>query len=281
MGKRQLGDQTMAPQMTADIKAMAWSAIGVAAAAVGLAGYAILGGDDEPTGTGQGYWSSVTGASPTPSASAAPSASGYAPPEEWTEPERWAVLPRGARIDSNGNTVGFPHTTEGAVAMLATANNTEVKPGWSMVDERLSIYDSYMVSEDKSPENAEKIERDAVRVDREIRREMGLPKKGDLPPGAYLRNHVLGFQVVEESPDEVSIWLLSRATEKAGAIEREKGSYTRALLAVRWDAGDWKLSGAAIRRAMTEVRGKARPEIVAPGDAAFNEAGWTAIREAS
>lgn len=107
---------------------------------------------------------------------------------------------------------------------------------------------------------------------------MGLPAGSDLPPGAYVRTTVIGFKIVSQSPEEVSAWLLSRVTMKAGETQAETGSYMRSLVAVRWE-GDWKSSTAAYTRALAlDVK---RPEIVAPGDAAFNQSAWTAIREAS
>ncbi|MFE5974359.1 hypothetical protein ACFQ64_19625 [Streptomyces sp. NPDC056460] len=86
---------------------------------------------------------------------------------------------------------------------------------------------------------------------------------------------------MSSAPDEVAVWVLGRVVQKNGETEREKGSYTRTLLAVQWQDGDWKLTGPATMRAMKATEGKPKPEIVAPGDAEYNAAGWTAIREAS
>ncbi|MEU2237267.1 hypothetical protein [Streptomyces vietnamensis] len=55
------------------------------------------------------------------------SSTAYEAPDDWTEPERWTALPRGSRRDEEGSEVGFPHTAEGGVAMLATANTTSIE----------------------------------------------------------------------------------------------------------------------------------------------------------
>ena len=65
-------------------------------------------------------------------------------------------------------------------------------------------------------------------------------------------------------------------------LESAVGPRTTVQSPLRWaEDGDWKLSSAATVRASEQVQGKARPQMAAPGDAAFNSAGWTAIREAS
>ncbi|MEU2237268.1 hypothetical protein [Streptomyces vietnamensis] len=102
-----------------------------------------------------------------------------------------------------------------------------------------------------------------------------------LPPGAYVRTHVVGYQVIHESGDEVGVWLLSRVVQKNGEMAKESGGYTRTLMGATWQDGDWKMTGRAILHAVKAVEGKPKPAMVASGDAEFNEAGWTAIREAS
>ncbi|MEV5774236.1 hypothetical protein AB0L49_23750 [Streptomyces antimycoticus] len=248
----------------------------VAAAVLALTGYAALSGDDD---------SAASGKDGKDKASASPSDSGpgYNPPDQWSEPKKWAALPRGRKTDDHGNEVGFPHTTNGAVAMLAASNQTEVKGGRSMVDERMAQYDSYLSATDQSPENKEKIKAEAVQTDASMRKKMGIRGTGDLPSGAYMRSTTVGFKVIESSQDEVSVYLLSRVTMKAGEIEKEQGSRARNILGAEWDdkAKDWKLSTAASVRAGQQAQSEEPPAIVAPGDAKFNAAGWTAIRQAS
>ncbi|MDX2692196.1 hypothetical protein [Streptomyces ipomoeae] len=253
-----------------------WAA-GIAAAAVlALTGYAMFGGGDDSSSEGKGGAS----ASPSASGSASPSAT-YQAPQDWTEPERWVALPRGERTDANGNEVGFPHTTEGAVAMLSASGTTNAEGNRTLVDEQLGVYESYVLPSEKSAEVAERVELNGLQADKNLRRRMGLRPGSDLPSGAYARSYTVGYKIIKESPDEVSAWFLSRVVQKNGETAKESSSYTRTLLGAEWNNGDWKISGAATSRALQLTKGKARPDMVAPGDEAFNSAGWTAIREAS
>ncbi|GAA3380705.1 hypothetical protein GCM10020367_69060 [Streptomyces sannanensis] len=245
------------------------AALVLVAAVLALTGYAMLSGDDFTPDSGK------AGASAT--ATASPSA-GYAPPPDWTEPDRWAALPRGERTDARGMEVGFPRTTEGAVAMMAASNSTRLEGAYDNHQAQLRLFDSYLIAADRTETNREAVELAGIEADKQVRRTLGLPTGSDLPPGAYVRTHVVGFKVISQSPTEVSAWLLSRVTMKAGETQRETGSYMRSVVAVQWD-GDWKTSLAAYTRAMTA--GTPQPEIVAPGDPAFNSSAWTAIREAS
>ncbi|MDX3343794.1 hypothetical protein V5N34_36615 [Streptomyces baarnensis] len=238
-----------------------------------LTGYAALfSGDDEPSRTSDRPAAAATDASPAPT---------YGTPPDWTEPERWAALPRAARTDVQGNEVGFPQTAEGAVAMLVAANTTEVKAGHSHVDVQHGVYGSYLIPGDRTEENKGKIERAAAESDTKVRRSMGLPENDDLPPGAYSRNHVVGFRVIDASPSEVTVWLLSRATVRTGETGKEEGAYTSLLAAAEWSDGDWWLSAASTENAIRHHGREQHPAIAAPGDAAFNTARWTAIRAAS
>lgn len=248
-----------------------WVAGGLLATVLVLTGYMAFSGDDEETGPpGPSGGSASAAASPSP----APS---YTRPEEWTEPDRWAALPRGQRTDTHGSQVGYPKSTEGAVSMMAAANSISIDSDRDAVDEQLRIYRSYVAEGDQSDEGAEKIELDAVQTDKMLRKELGLPVGEPMPAGAYMRNTVVGYQVIKESDDAVSVWLLTRVVQKAGETAKERATYTRSLSGAAWTDGDWKLSGKAFADADTSDE----PAIVAPGDADFNAAGWVAIREAS
>ncbi|WP_260149039.1 hypothetical protein [Streptomyces sp. PanSC9] len=205
----------------------------------------------------------------------------FSVPDDWTEPDRWVVLPRGERTDKYGSPVGFPHDLKGAVAMFRAVQGTDITEQKNVVDEHLRLFNSYMSAEDRSADNAERVELGAMRTDKEIHRQMGVKPGGPLPLGAYVRTTVVGFKVIKSSPDEVSAWLLSRVAQKAGEGRKEEVSYTGRLMASRWEAGDWKMSTKAALAALREPSGQSAPKGAAPGDKAFNAAGWTAIREAS
>ncbi|MFI1285142.1 hypothetical protein ACH4U5_31030 [Streptomyces sp. NPDC020858] len=252
-----------------------WAA-GVALAAVlVLTAYSFLAGDDGGADT-----PAKGGASPSASSPASPAPT-YAVPDDWTEPERWTALPRGQRTDDRGSQTGFPHTVEGAAAMAAAANTTRIEGEKSAVDEQLRIYHSYMGKGDHSAENAKKVEQAAQQTDQTLTQEMGVSSGQPLPSGAYVRAHVVGYKVIKKSDNEVSVWLLGRVVQKNGETKKEESSYTRTLLGVQWQDGDWKMTADATRRAQQDIAGQAQPPMVAPGDEEFNSGGWTAIREAS
>ncbi|WP_371606828.1 hypothetical protein OG725_36890 (plasmid) [Streptomyces sp. NBC_01213] len=251
---------------------LGWTTGGITVVVLVLTGYAVFSGDDKPSPTSDRPAATATDAVPAPT---------YDAPSDWTEPERWAALPRGARTDDQDNERGFPQTPEGAVAMLVAANTTEVKAGHSHIDVQHGVYESYLLPGDRTEENKNKIERAAAESDTKVRRSMGVPEDEDLPPGAYSRNHVVGFRVIESSPSEVTVWLLSRATVRPGETEKEEGAYTSLLAAAEWSGDDWWLSAASTENALRHHGRDQHPSIAAPGDAAFNTARWTAIRAAS
>ncbi|MFF7873096.1 hypothetical protein ACFZDM_02480 [Streptomyces californicus] len=255
--------------------------VGAALAAVfALTGCATVNGDGG--GGGDSGGGAVPGKAGSPSsASADPEPSGYAQPEDWTDPQRWAALPRGKRTDERGSEVEFPHTTEGAVAMAVASNQTAMEGENTTVDEQLRLYHAYVSERDQSPEVAERVEKHALDTDKMLAQDMGIAAGDPLPPGAYVRTTVVGFKVIKKSSHEVGVWVLARVVQKKGEIEREDSSYTRTLIGVEWQDGDWKLSTGVTRQAQQDVQGQTEPKMVAPGDAEFNAVGWTAIREAS
>ncbi|WP_331720629.1 hypothetical protein OG851_42570 (plasmid) [Streptomyces sp. NBC_00161] len=253
-----------------------WAAGVTLAAVLALTAYSLLAGND-----GGGSDTPAKGAASPSASSPASPAPTYAPPADWTEPERWTALPRGQRTDERGSQVGFPHTVEGAVAMLAAANTTDIEGGRSTVDEQMRIYHSYAGKADQSAQAAERVKAAAQQTDKTLAQEMGVSEGQPLPAGAYVRAHVIGYKVIKKSDGEVSVWLLDRVVQKNGETQKEEGSYTRTLLAAQWQDGDWKMTADAIRQAQKDTAGQAQPPIVAPGDEEFNNGGWTAIRSAS
>lgn len=258
---------------TTNNKALLWGVGGVTAVVLALTGYAAFSGDEEaPQGKGGDHAGASPSKKPEPD---------YSAPSEWTEPRRWAALPRGKRTDSHGNEVGFPHTEQGAVAMLAASSNTEITADQSAEEENVGIYDSYISQADRSTQNETAVRENAEQLNEEMRNQLRLAPDGALPDGAYSRSHVIGFKVIKASGGKVSAWMLSKVTARAGETAAERSSYTRSLVGARWEAGDWKLSSAVTAAAAQATQGQAKPKMAAPGDPAFNSAGWTAIREAS
>ncbi|MEV6179949.1 hypothetical protein [Streptomyces sp. NPDC052015] len=255
-----------------------WLAGAALVAVLALTGYAALSGSDDDGSDAAGKGGATPSVSGSATASPAPA---YTQPEDWTEPARWVALPRGTRTDKYGSQVGYPHTTEGAMGMLVHTTSGSVEPGQSTVDVQMRIYRSYMSAEDQSDETAERVEQKAQETDKRLRQQMGVPSNGrDLPPGSYVRTTVIGYKIIEASDDQVGAWLLAQVATKKGELEKETIEYIRLVMGARWESGDWKLSTKASVDA-SQQGGSDKPGLATPGDAKFNEIGWTAIREAS
>ncbi|KJS61959.1 hypothetical protein [Streptomyces rubellomurinus] len=256
---------------------MLWGAAGILAAVVGLTGYAAVqqGADDDASHPG-------TSASPPPSATAATTTaapvpvSTYSAPPSWEEPDRWLAAPRGTRT-VGGREVGFPHTMEGAVGMLVASSAVDIEGATTTVDEHLASYTTYTAVGDQTPAREQRVRQGAAKADARARATMGAPDSGPLPAGAWMRSHLVGFKIVQARPDAVTAHLLLRNGQKAGETARESVFYTVGIVGVVWRDDDWKFDTAG---GASPPAGSV-PEIAAPGDAAFNTQGWTAIRQAS
>jgi hypothetical protein len=260
--------------MTRMNRTLTWTVAGAAAVAGALTVYSALTGDHHAHGSLPAAHKG-SGGTPSAAASAIPT---YTMPSDWTEPTRWAALPRGKRT-RHGREVGFPHTTNGAVGMLAAASATSAEGDHTTADEHLAIFDTYMVSADQTKANRAKVKVGAEREYAQLESSMGLPTSEPLPPGAYVRTSLVGFKVIEASRSTVSAYLLTDVARKAGETAKEQSTYTVGVLAVRWQDGDWRISSTA-SAAAAQATGDG-PAVAAPGDAAFNSAGWVAIRQAS
>ncbi|MFE4973351.1 hypothetical protein ACFRAR_14705 [Kitasatospora sp. NPDC056651] len=251
-----------------------WGAGAMLAAVVGLTGYTILSHDDRPT-TPQ-----PAAAPPSPSAVSATTVpvpvSTYSLPATWTEPDHWLAVPRGAGALS-GLEVAFPHTTAGAIGMLVACSGFDVEGSRTLVDEELTFYRTYTAAADRSADREQRIRQGAAKTDARARAAMSLPETGPLPAGAWMRSSMVGFKLVQAEPDAVTAHLLLRNARKSGGSSPESVVYVVGTVGVVWREGDWRLdpSGGASPAPATV------PEIAAPGDAAFNAQGWTAIRQAS
>lgn len=247
---------------------------GAAAVIIALTAYAAVSGDDSDATTGRASSSSSASASASPGRPVPT----YTAPDDWTEPQQWISLQRGTTTDPSGNRVGFPHTTTGAASLLAAANTTNVEGGRTAAAQQLAVYRSYVSPDDQSSAAETRVREHGEQTDQRLRARIGY--SSTMPSGTYMRTHIVGIKIVQESPNEVTAWLLGRATLKTSSATPEDGSYTRTLAVARWAGNDWKLSAQGTARALQQQLGTA-PGIVAPGDAAFNQAGWAAIRQAS
>jgi hypothetical protein len=239
---------------------------------LGLTAVALRGGGEDSTPV-----SAKDGTKPSATGSAIP---GYAAPPDWTDPGDWVALPKASSTDAHGSPVGYPHSVEGAVAAAAATQTTSVEGETSNSDEQKRIYLSYVAAADQDPDKAEKLAQKTAEGDRQLAQDSGVQPGQPLPPGAYLRSRVVGFKIISKSADQVTMWLLIRGVQKTGETAQEKGHYARVSTGLQWVDGDWKLTGTSMRVSNQDT-GETPPQIAAPGDTAFNAAGWTAIREAS
>ncbi|MET9399318.1 hypothetical protein [Kitasatospora sp. NPDC002965] len=265
-------------------RGLVWGA-GIALAAVAtLTAYSALTGNDDHNNPSASQSESASPASPgtfSPGTSTPQAAPSYTAPGSWTEPLRWLALPRGTKNGADGTQTGWPDTTDGAVALLVAASTTNMQGSHGMVDQQMAIYNNYLAAADQSPANAEKIKASAAKTDANSRSDLGLPASGPLPSGAFVRANVVGFRIIESSPSEVTAYLLTKVSQKAGETAPLKDSYVVSVLGASWQDTDWKLSTKASAHAVAQTQGQQQPAIASPGDVAFNDAGWTAIRQAS
>ncbi|MET8540254.1 hypothetical protein ABZW03_06310 [Kitasatospora sp. NPDC004799] len=256
---------------------MLWGSSALLAAVLGLTGYAALADHDDVPAT---HHASTTSASSPPVATAAPQpAPTYSVPPTWTEPERWLAASRGARKAANGRETGFPNTVDGAVGMMVAASAMRVEGSATLADQQLAVYSTYMVPAEQSSTAETKVRQGAERADAATRRALGLPESGPLPGGAFMRTVMIGFKPIQVAPGRVTAYVLMNVTDKGGETAPEKAVYSVGVLGAVWQDGDWKLSGQAVKDSAPQPDRK--PPIAAPGDAAFNAAGWTAVRQAS
>ncbi|MEV7028059.1 hypothetical protein [Kitasatospora sp. NPDC093558] len=250
------------------------------AAVLGLTAYAALtGGDHRTPAAIQGSQPSTpVPSSPEPSASAKPVPM-YSAPSTWTEPARWIAVPRGSRKAVTGREVGFPNTAEGAIGMMVAASGINVEGTTTLPEQQLAVALTYMAQEDQSSSAQERVQQGAQRTEAAARTSLGLPSSGPLPRGAFMRTTMIAFKPILVTATQVTTYVLMRVTDKAGELQEEQTIYTTGILGAAWLDGDWKLSGQAIKSAAAQAGQK--PAIAAPGDAAFNTEGWTAIRQAS
>ncbi|WP_369185364.1 hypothetical protein [Streptomyces sp. Y1] len=244
---------------------------------LGLTGYAALVGDDG--GPAPQRHDTVSSQAPPTATTAPQPAPTYSAPPTWTEPQQWLAAPRGVRKAANGREIGFPDTTEGAIGMMVAASAIDVEGSTTLADQQLEVYSVYLVPADQSPTAEAKVRQGAERTDAATREALGLPGTGPLPSGASMRSTMIGVKPIRVTPTQVAAYVLMTVIDKGGEMVPAKTVYSMGILAAVWQDGDWKLSGQAIKDSAAQAGQK--PAIAAPGDAAFNTAGWTAIRQAS
>ncbi|MFG2821700.1 hypothetical protein ACGFX4_19995 [Kitasatospora sp. NPDC048365] len=205
----------------------------------------------------------------------------YTIPSTWTEPVRWSALPQGSGKAANGRPVGFPATTDGAMGMVLAASSIRMSGTRSLTDEHLALYDAYMPRSDRSPDRELKVRQNAAQAEAGYRKSLELPSTGPLPSGVFVQADMVGFRIIKTTPDEVLAYVVTRLSLRPGELKPESLAYQVGALGVSWRDGDWKFSISSAEHLKEQLGNSPLPAIAAPGDAAFNTLGWTAIRQAS
>ncbi|OII64306.1 hypothetical protein BJP40_00100 [Streptomyces sp. CC53] len=206
----------------------------------------------------------ATTPAPAPTAStAAPTSAPTLPPDDgpYVAPAQYVALPDGAeRVGELP--VKFPHTPEGAVAMLVASSRN----AWSFDPAKLKAgVLTYATARYRDAMSAS-VE-DGVRGNREF---AGVPATGPIPPGAALNAWPIGVKWTAVDSNAVDALILLRVTSSAGEGAQPKTTLVVLPARAVWESGDWKGD---------PTDPKPLPDPVDIGTAKFNEDGWKAIQE--
>lgn len=203
-------------------------------------------------------------AAPPEQTTAAPEPTTTLPADDgdYVAPARYVKLPNG-RGDANGLPVKFPHTPEGATAMLvASARNA-----WSFdaATVRAGIL-TYASAEYRDAMAASA--KDGAAGNREY---AGIPATGEIPAGASLTAWPIGVKWSSAGSDTVDAVILLRVTHTAKAGVEPTTTLVVSPARAVWESGDWKVQPTDPTQNI--------PDPVDLGTAEFNEDGWKAIQE--
>ena len=212
-----------------------------------------------------GNGSNNTGAAaPTPEqSSSAPSDPAVEDPDEgYVAPEQYVALPAAKSTGAKNLPTGFPHTPEGAVAMVVASSRN----AYTLDEAKLRAgLETYTVQQyrDVAVDAAD----DSIKY---TRQSIGLPETGTVPAGATLAAWPLGVKWTAKDADHVQVLILLKVTSSPGAGQQETTKLVTTSAETVWEDGDWK----------TQPNNPGKlPDPVDLGTSAFNTAGWKAIQE--
>ncbi|WP_189168035.1 hypothetical protein [Pilimelia anulata] len=151
----------------------------------------------------------------------------------------------------------FPHDRTGAVSAGIEF--------WSQLGSTLDPERARWIGEKIADPSWENAGDDFAEGPRNTRRDLGLPLSGALPQGASMTLGPVGWQVREESGDEVTVLVLAyvtTSTSQAG-VQQRLGVYPAKL---HWSGGDWRMRDGG--------NGDYTSLAVAPGTPQAAAAGW-------
>jgi hypothetical protein len=186
------------------------------------------------------------------------------PPSDYAAPDEWVQLPTGSGMEE-GLPVGFPQTSEGAVAMVVSSTRT----GWTWdVAQAESGARVYV--------NADEREDALAMVDgsvRAVREYVGIAQNGPIPEGAALNAAPIGVQWEELEDGSVRVSTLTRVTFTPGGGEPTTNHLHTTVNDAVWEDGDWQVHS---------VPAEVVQDVTDPADIGseeFNSLGWIAIQE--
>jgi hypothetical protein len=196
--------------------------------------------DEEPT------------APPSPAAASPPTAS-TSPNVQAKEPLR---LVRGGRT-VDGIQVEYPHTTAGAVSAAVEY--------WTQLGSTLDTDRARTIGDRIAVRSWKTAGDELAQGPANTRRQLGLPAKGDLPPGASVSLGPVAYQLRDSGDERTTVLLLAYliSTTPAVGTKSTVGVFPAPL---RWDDGDWRIepsTGGADYRSLAKPPGS--PEAAAAG----------------
>ncbi len=211
------------------------------------------------------------GSSTTDSAAAA---------REWeTDPD--TGLPIGAAFE-DGRPVQFPHTTEGATAMVVELNRAQIGLDY---DQSVATTRIYAAEVDQA--FFDDLATDAIAQRREA---LDIPADGeaaeDWAPAGYAQTPI-GYQVEEYGPDRYLVSVLNEVTTTTINGQVDRSAYVGQQI-VEWNpdadraegSGDWQLvEPSATDR--DQLLATPPPNAAALGTQEFQQAGWTPLLESA
>lgn len=183
--------------------------------------------------------------------------------DDYDEPAEWVELPKG-KSEEKGLPVKFPHTPEGAMAMLASSSR-----GGTTWDTDLAVKNAEVYAHPEDDYAVEAAKESAVGA----RVHVGVPRKGELPKGASLSSWPIAVQWEKLSDDQVRGHVLVRLRYTPSSDEHETTEVMTITSDAAWVDGDWKF-----QPTNPEVHEKA-PEPWDLGSVEFSDEGWVAIQE--
>jgi hypothetical protein len=199
------------------------------------------------------------GEDPDPDPSDTPSGSDYVAPEEWVQ------LPPGSSEAEGGLPVGFPQTSEGAIAMVAASSRNAWTWDAEQMERGIRAYAS-----DADRDAALDVTEESANG---VRDYIGIPDGEPIPDDAMVNGWPIGVQWEDQDDGSVRVTLLIRVTFTPGNGEPTETHLIATVNDAIWQHDDWKIASVPPDVAQDT------PTAADLGTPAFNAEGWIAIQE--